>query len=183
MHVAKLSFLNFCRCSHHNILCILVHRERNDLTDAFLSCNEHHHTVYTRSDTSVGRCSVAECIVHSREFCFHILLAKTNDVECFDHNLRIVVTNSTGRKLNAVTYQIILICQNIQRILVFQSVKSTLRHRERVMAELQLAGLLTDLVHREVYDPAELIAVLLHVSVGRCTQHLSEHAGGLLSSL
>ena len=129
------------------------------------------------------RCSIAECIVHSREFCFHIILAQSNDIERFHHDLRIVVTNCAGRKLNAVTYQVILICQNIQRVLVLQSVKSALRHGEWVMAELQLTGLLTDLIHREVYDPAELIAVFLHVSIRRCTQHLSEHTSSLLSGL
>ena len=112
MHVAKLSFLNLSRCSHHYILCILVHRERNDLTDAILACDQHNHTVYTRSDTSVWRCSVAECIVHCRELRFYIVLAKTNQLKCLDHDLRVMVTDCTGRKLHTITYQVVLICQN-----------------------------------------------------------------------
>ena len=40
------------------------------------------------------------------------------------------------------------------------------------MAELQLAGLLADLVHREIYDPAELIAVRSSCEPSEaCTKH------------
>ena len=33
MHIPKLFFIYFGRCTHHNVLCCLVHREWNDLFD------------------------------------------------------------------------------------------------------------------------------------------------------
>ena len=49
------------------------------------------------------------------------------------------------------------------------------------MAEFQLAGFLADLVHGEVHDPAELVALLVHVARAGGAQHLAEYTGGLLS--
>ena len=48
------------------------------------------------------------------------------------------------------------------------------------MAELQKPGLLADLVHGEVHDPAELIALLVHVVGAEGAQLGAEHARGLL---
>ncbi len=48
------------------------------------------------------------------------------------------------------------------------------------MAELQLAGFLADLVHREIDDPAELIAVLIHMAFAAAPSILSQHTCGLL---
>ena len=48
------------------------------------------------------------------------------------------------------------------------------------MAELKLAGLLADLVHREIDDPAEFVALLIHVA-GHCrSEHLAHDAGRFL---
>ena len=41
------------------------------------------------------------------------------------------------------------------------------------MTEFQFSGLLADLIHREIHDPAELIAILLHMFLAGCTQQLS----------
>ena len=51
------------------------------------------------------------------------------------------------------------------------------------MAELQLAGLLADFVHREVYDPAELIAVGLHMAFSQSADVAAENACCFLSGL
>ena len=48
------------------------------------------------------------------------------------------------------------------------------------MAEFQLTGLLTDLIHWEIHDPAELVTILLHVLLIGCTQQLSQNTCGLL---
>ena len=66
--------------------------------------------------------------------------------------------------------------------LILKRIQSTLRHGERVMAELQLARILADLVHREIYNPAELVAVGSHMAFRSSTKILSEHTGGLLGS-
>ena len=44
------------------------------------------------------------------------------------------------------------------------------------MAELQLTGLVADLIHREVDDPAELVAFLVHVALDVRAKGLDEHA-------
>ena len=103
------------RSAHHDILCGLVHRERDDLTDALLACQKHDHTVYAGGDTCMGRSSVAECVVHGREFGFHVVLAQTNHLEGLDHDLRIVVTNGTGGELYTVADQIVLVRVDGQR--------------------------------------------------------------------
>ena len=100
---------------------VLVHRERDDLTDAVLTGKQHDHTVNARSDTGVWRSTVAECVVHGREFCLHIVLAKSYELECLDHDLRVVVADRTGGELYAVADQIVLVCVDVERILVAQS--------------------------------------------------------------
>ena len=49
------------------------------------------------------------------------------------------------------------------------------------MTEFQFPGFLSDLVHREVHDPAELIAILLHMLLAGSAQQLSQNACRLLS--
>ena len=48
------------------------------------------------------------------------------------------------------------------------------------MAELQFPGLLPDLVHGEVHDPAELIPLHVHVAGAEGAQLVPEHARRLL---
>ena len=48
------------------------------------------------------------------------------------------------------------------------------------MAEFQLAGFLSDLVHGEVHDPAELILFLIHMFGAEQTQFAAHDAGRLL---
>ena len=48
------------------------------------------------------------------------------------------------------------------------------------MTEFQFAGLFTDLIHREIHNPAELVAILLHMFLAGCTQQLSVYTCCLL---
>ena len=57
--------------------------------------------------------------------------------------------------------------------------QTALRHRERIMTELQLAGLLADLIHREIDDPAELIALGIHMALDLRAEQLAQYACGL----
>ena len=94
----KLLKLLVCYVSgraHHDILCVLVHRERNDLSDRVLSCKKHDHTVNSGSDSCVRRCSVAECVVHGRELSLNVFFAKSYHLKSLYHDLGIVVTNSS----------------------------------------------------------------------------------------
>ena len=47
------------------------------------------------------------------------------------------------------------------------------------MAEFQLAGLVADLVHGEVHDPAEGVLLLVHMAGDGGAQGLDQHTGGL----
>ena len=86
-----------------------------------------------------------------------------------------------GRELNAVADQVVLVCVECRADPLCSSASSSaLWHGERVVAELQLAGFLADLVHREIYDPAELVAVGSHMAFRSSTKILSEHTGCLL---
>ena len=62
------------------------------------------------------RCSVAEGVVHGRELRLNVIFAETDKLECLHHDLRIVVTYSTGRQLDTINNQVILICHNGKRI-------------------------------------------------------------------
>ena len=132
----------------------------------------------------MGRCAVAEGVVHGGELLLHVLLAQTHQLEGFDHDLGVVVTDSAGGKLHAVAHQIVLVGVNVQGIHLAtlglqQHLHAAVGHGERVVAELQLAGLVADLVHGEVHDPAELVALLVHVTLAGGAEGLNHHARGL----
>ncbi len=65
-----------------------------------------------------------------------------------------MVTNGTGRQFDTVTHDVILPRLDIKRVHGFKGFKTALRHRERVVAEFDLA-VVVFLVHREINDPAE----------------------------
>ena len=48
------------------------------------------------------------------------------------------------------------------------------------MAKLQLSGLLSDLVHGEVHNPAEAVLLTVHVAGNGGAQGFHQHTGGLL---
>ena len=111
----------------------------------------------------MGRCAVAERIVHGREFGFYMLLIESHDLERLHHDLRIMITDSSRRKLNTVTYKVILISIDIKGILVHKCIHSALWHGERIVTEFQFSAFFPDLIHGEVYDPAKFITILLHM--------------------
>src|SRR5215471_18818207 len=57
--------------------------------------------------------------------------------------------------LDAVADDVVLKGLDGEGIFGLECLQSPLRHREWIVAELDLAGLLVELVHREVHDPAE----------------------------
>lgn len=91
-----------------------------------------------------------------------------------------MVPDSAGGQLHAVADQIILVSIDVKRVFLCQILHAALGHGERIVAEFQLSGLLANLVHGEVYDPAEFVALLVHMAFHRVAQHLAEHACSLL---
>ena len=97
-----------------------------------------------------------------------------------------MVPDCTGGQLHAVADEVILVSGDGERIdfaaLGFQKhLEATGRHGERVVAELELTGLVADLIHREVDDPAELIALLVHMAGHVRAEDLDHHANKLCS--
>ena len=136
----------------------------------------------------MGRRTVAEGVIHGGEFLLHILLAQMHHLESLNHNLGIVVTHGAGAKLHAVAHQVVLIGGDAQRIDLAalglqQHLHAAAGHGERIVAELQLAGLVTDLVHGEVHDPAKFIALLIHMALAGGAKGLDHHAHALGGAL
>ena len=132
----------------------------------------------------MGRCAVAEGVVHGGELLLHIVFTEADKLESLDHDLRIVVPDCAGGQFDAVADQVILLGRDGQRVefapdgLVKRGCAAA-RHGERVVAEFQFAGLIADLVHREIDDPAEFVAFLIHMALDVCAEGLDEHAGKL----
>ena len=96
-----------------------------------------------------------------------------------------MVAHCAGGQLHAVAYQIVLVGgegEGIQLALFgFQKgFQPAGGHGEGIMAEFQLAALFADFIHGEIHDPAELIALPVHVLGRQGGQQLDEHAGGFL---
>src|SRR5690606_1184893 len=75
------------------------------------------------------------------------------------HQFGRLVTDRTGGDLVAVADGVVLVGLDGQRILVLERLEATLRHRERVVGEVDLLLVLVPLEEREVDDPAEFEAV------------------------
>ena len=132
------------------------------------------------------RCTVTEGIVHGRELFLHIFFPKTHHFKCFNHDLRIMISDRAGGEFHTVAYQVILIgcyCERIylSALSLQQHIQTAGRHGERIMTEFQFTGFLADFIHRKIDDPAELISLFIHMSGHLGTQHLDHYAGGLLS--
>ena len=87
-------------------------------------------------------------------------------------------------ELHAVAHQVVLVGGDGQGIDLTplglqQHLQPAAGHGEGVVAELQLTALLADLVHGEVHDPAELVALLIHVTGAGGAEGLDEYTGGL----
>src|SRR3546814_5768037 len=69
-------------------------------------------------------------------------------------------SDRAGGQLHAVADDVVLEGQDVERVLGLQRLEAALRHREGILAELHLAGVV-ELEHREIDDPAEAEGVLL----------------------
>src|SRR6516162_2614533 len=105
--------------------------------------------------------TVAEGVEHGQEAGLDLGRVVTGDRKGLVHNVRPVIADRTGSEFHAVADNVVLMRQDRQRVLVFERVEPALRHRERVVAEVDLAGFLVQLVHRKVGDPAELEGALI----------------------
>ena len=113
VYLAQLLLRYLAGCSAHEILCIAVHREGDDLTDVLLIPQQHDHTIHAGSHSCVRGCSELECLIESSELRLQCLFIVTRNGKSFFHDLDIVVTYCTGGQLHAVAYDVVLVCQNV----------------------------------------------------------------------
>ena len=184
MQLIQLLLLHGGGSAHHDVLGVLVHGEGDDLPDGAFAGQQHHHAVHARGDAGMGRRTVAEGVVHGGELLLHVLLAQPHQLEGFHHDLRVVVPDGAAAELHAVAHQIVLVGSDGQGIDLAplglqQHLQPAAGHGEGVVAELQLTAFVADLVHGEVHDPAELVALLIHVTGAGGAEGLDEYTGGL----
>ncbi len=89
-----------------------------------------------------------------------------------------MVPDGARRQFDAVADDVVLIGVDGERILGEERFHATLRHRERVVAELDLVGVFVELVHREIDDPAEL--ELLRIDEAEFFAQTRAHGAGEL---
>ena len=95
-------------------------------------------------------------------FCSSTSSSIAGDLEGLAHDVGPVVADGAGRQLDAVADDIVLEGRGCRAGPWSSSaVEPALRHRERVVREVDLLLLLVPLVHREIDDPAELEPVLV----------------------
>ena len=155
--------------AHEDILRVLVHRERDNLADGLFTGQQHDHAVHARGNARMGRRAVGEGVVHRGELLLDVGFAETNQLEGFDHDFGVMVPDRAGRELHAVADEVILVGSDGQRIdfaafCLQKHLQTACGHRERVMAEFQLARFVADLIHREFDNPAELVALFVHMT-------------------
>ena len=79
-----------------------------------------------------------------------------DDLEGAIHDLGHMVADRAGTQLQPVAHDVVLIAQHRQRVLRVERLKPALRHRERVVREIQRLFLVVPFIHREIDDPGEL---------------------------
>ena len=107
------------------------------------------------------RRAILERAVHAAEALDHVLLAIARDLERLHHGLGPVVADAAGGDLIAVAGDVVLERLDGQRVLPVERIETALRHRERVVREVDLLVFLVVFVHREVDDPGEFEPILV----------------------
>src|SRR5262245_28266688 len=105
------------------------------------------------------RRTILECSIETTEALLDRLTVLTHNLKRLDHGLRQMVADAARGDLEAVAYNIVLECLDRQGILGRQRIDAALRHRERVMAEVDHLLLLVPFIERKVDDPAKFKAV------------------------
>ena len=103
----------------------------------------------------MGRGTEFERIQQAAELLLDVLIAISRNVERPIHDIRQMVSYRAGRQFNSVAHNVVLVGQNLQRVLGVQGVQTTLRHGKRVVAEINTTGVLVQFVHGIVHDPTK----------------------------
>src|SRR5690606_11461139 len=107
----------------------------------------------------MGWCAILEGAIEAAEALLHGLPVQPDDLESPHHGFRQMVADAAGGNLIAIADQIVLEGLDRERVFVVQRVDAALRHRERVVAEVDALFVLVPLIERKIDDPAKLKAI------------------------
>src|SRR5207247_8209262 len=100
--------------------------------------------------------SIFEGVEHAGKSGFHFFRRIAGNCERLVHDVGAMIADRSRCQLDPVADDVVLVSDNVERIRPLERLEPALRHRERVVAELDLLAFLVQLVHREIGHPAEL---------------------------
>ena len=166
MKLAKLLVINRRWSLHHQVACLLVHREKCDVAQIVDFSEQHDDAINAWCDAAMRWSTITERVQHATKLCLDHVGAIASKLKRFQHDVRAVVPDRAGRQFNTVTDDIVLerfqLKLLLDRIGLLQRFHTALRHGERVVREVDLLVVLVPLIHREIDDPAELEDTLLN---------------------
>src|SRR5689334_2446 len=162
MEFAKLPARHLARCSHQQVLRLLVHREKGHLAQIGFVAQHHDDAVDAGRNAAMRRGAEMQRPVHPAEFVLEHLFRITCDLEGPAHHVGAMVADGARGQLNAVADDVVLKGEDVEGVHAVEGIEAALRHGERVVREVDLVLLLVPFVHREIHDPAELESVLIH---------------------
>jgi hypothetical protein len=119
---------------------VLVHREHDDLADIRLVREQHDDAVDARRDASVRRRAILQAVDQRLEAVIDVVARVPGNLERAVHDLGLMIPDRARGQLISVANDVVLEGFDGQRILVVQRFEAALRHRERIVAELDFPG-------------------------------------------
>ena len=92
----------------------------DDLAQILFARQQHDDAVDARRNAAVRRRAILEGAIHAAEFLDQHFLAIARDLERLLHDLGAVVADRAGRQLHAVADDVVLIGENVERVLRLQ---------------------------------------------------------------
>ena len=128
MDLSELLLGYVTRSAAQKILRISVHRESDYFPDVLFTLEDHDHSVYAGSHSCMRRSTKLECVVERTEIGLELLFGIACDLECLLHDLKIMVSDSAGRKLYAVADDVVLVSKDLSGLFCIERLKAALRH-------------------------------------------------------
>ena len=158
---AQLLFRDLAGRAEEQVLAVLVEREGDDLADVRGVGQEHEDAVESGGDAAVRGRAEAEGVQQAAELLLDVRLGVAAELKGLVHDLRPVVADGAAGEFDAVADQIVLVGADLVGLGVQERVHAALAHGEGVVREVPALLFVAPLVHGEVDDPAELVALLL----------------------
>src|SRR4051812_1142574 len=106
MQLAQLLGRGRCRCTHQQVLRLLVHREQRDLAQVFGTAQQHHDAVDTERCATMRRSAVLERPVEPAELLLDLGPRLAGELERLDHRFGLLITDRARGNFEAVAHGI-----------------------------------------------------------------------------